>query len=140
MDGFGIHIGFGYLVMAARPDLPRDRHRRRDRALAARDGTACWRSCSTLQVVLAWFGCAVPAIGFFHPVNALLIFVVLLWIVHDTWRAASAGQPSLRATAPRLPDVRRARREGEAASPSPSAHSGWLCAVPPVSNGVVTPT
>ncbi len=40
-------------------------------------GTACSSLLLTLQVLLAWFGFEVPAIGFFHPVNALLIFVVL---------------------------------------------------------------
>ena len=39
-----------------------------------------------LQVLLAWFGFEVAAIGFFHPVNALLIFLLILWIVNDTWR------------------------------------------------------
>ena len=86
----------------------------------------------TLQVVLAWFGSAVPAIGFFHPVNALLIFTLLLWIVHDTWRGRSDGRRrgSSRPSAGRCLTC--------AAPPRPP-HSGWLCAAPPVSNGVVTP-
>ena len=43
-----------------------------------------------LQVLLAGLGFAVPAIGFFHPVNALVIFAVAAWIVRDEWRGAPA--------------------------------------------------
>ena len=61
-----------------------------------------------LQVFLAWFGFEVPAIGFFHPVNAMLIFVVLLWIVNDTWRGGRT--PGMRASSRlrlrRLPEAR----------------------------------
>ena len=50
-------------------------------------------------MILAWVGFEVPAIGFFHPVNALLIFIVLLWIVNEhlaKWtnaRASKRGAP-----------------------------------------------
>jgi 4-amino-4-deoxy-L-arabinose transferase-like glycosyltransferase len=43
-----------------------------------------------LQILLAGLGFAVPAIGFFHPVNALVIFAVAAWIVRDEWRGAPA--------------------------------------------------
>ena len=94
-----------------------------------------------LQMILAWFGFEVPAIGFFHPVNALLIFVVLLWIVNDTWRGGRTPRaPERRATGARggLTAGRAAEGERRAVS-SPFRYSGWLCAAPPVSNGVVTP-
>jgi hypothetical protein len=39
-----------------------------------------------LQLLLAWIGFAVPAVGFFHPVNALVIFGLTGWIVSDQWR------------------------------------------------------
>ena len=39
-----------------------------------------------LQVILAGAGFAVPAIGFFHPVNALFIFALAAWIARDEWR------------------------------------------------------
>jgi hypothetical protein len=40
----------------------------------------------TLQVLLAWFGFEFPVIGFFHPVNALVILGLTGWIVRDEWR------------------------------------------------------
>jgi hypothetical protein len=39
-----------------------------------------------LQIILAGLGFAVPALGFFHPVNALFIFGLAGWIVRDEWR------------------------------------------------------
>jgi hypothetical protein len=48
---------------------------------------------------LAWFGFGVPAIGFFHPVNALLIFLVAGWIAWDEWRLRrTASAPATVAT------------------------------------------
>jgi len=71
-DGFGLHAGFGYLVIllgliflviafAARVGKPR-----------------IWRNLILaglliLQLILAWVGFAVPAVGALHPVNAFLI-------------------------------------------------------------------
>ena len=43
-----------------------------------------------LQVVLAGAGTDVPAIGFFHPVNALLIFGLAGSIGFTTWRDTRA--------------------------------------------------
>jgi hypothetical protein len=51
-----------------------------------------------LQVLLAWFGFEVPAIGFFHPVNALLLFGLSGWIAWTAWR----GRPAIPA-APSAP-------------------------------------
>jgi hypothetical protein len=51
-----------------------------------------------LQVLLAWFGFEVPAIGFFHPVNALLLFGLSGWIAWTAWR----GRPTMPA-APSAP-------------------------------------
>jgi hypothetical protein len=96
-DGFGLHMGFGYviwllglifLVVGIVAEIGRWR--------LGRHGLLAL--LLTLQVVLAWFGSAVPAIGFFHPVNALLIFTLLLWIVHDTWRAGASTAPAQPAT------------------------------------------
>lgn len=86
MDGFGMHSGFGYIVWLLGLIFL---------VIGVAAGIGKWRlgrhgalfGLLTLQVLLAWFGFEVPAIGFFHPVNALLIFVLILWIVHDTWRA-----------------------------------------------------
>ena len=76
-----------------------------------------------LQVLLAWFGFEVPAIGFFHPINALLIFGLsgsMAWDVVARSRS-------------------RAGRCGRAGV-APARYSGWLCAVPPTRYGVVTPS
>jgi len=98
-DGFGIHMGFGYIVWLLGIIFL---------VIGIVAGIGRWRLgrhgllalLLTLQVMLAWFGSAVPAIGFFHPVNALLIFTLLLWIVHDTWRGGMAAEPASTAEPP----------------------------------------
>jgi hypothetical protein len=95
-DGFGLHMGFGYLIWLLGLIFL---------VIGIAAGIGRWRLgrhgvlalLLTLQVLLAWFGSAVPAIGFFHPVNALLIFTLLLWIVHDTWRGRPAAEPAQQA-------------------------------------------
>jgi len=92
-DGFGLHAGFGYLVVLLGLIFL---------VIGVIAGIGRWRlgrHCVLallliLQVLLAWFGFAVPAIGFFHPVNALLIFTLILWIVHDAWRAGGTAEPA----------------------------------------------
>ncbi len=87
-DGFGLHMGFGYIIWLLGIIFL---------VIGIIAGIGRWRLgrhgvlalLLTLQVMLAWFGSAVPAIGFFHPVNALLIFTLLLWIVHDAWRSGA---------------------------------------------------
>ncbi len=88
-DGFGLHAGFGYLVVLLGLIFL---------VIGVVAGIGKWRLgrhgvlalLLILQVLLAWFAFAVAALGFFHPVNALLIFTLLLWIVHDAWRSAGA--------------------------------------------------
>jgi hypothetical protein len=46
-----------------------------------------------VQLLLAWIGFGVPAVGFFHPVNALAITGLAVWIAWDEWRAR-AGAPA----------------------------------------------
>jgi hypothetical protein len=92
-DGFGLHMGFGYLIWLLGLVFL---------VIGIAAGIGRWRLgrhgvlalLLTLQVVLAWIGSAVPAIGFFHPVNALLIFTLLVWIVHDTWRGKATEAPA----------------------------------------------
>ena len=99
MDGFGIHAGFGYLVWLLGLIFL---------VIGVVAGIGKWRlgrhgvlfGLLTLQVLLAWFGFEVPAIGFFHPVNALLIFALLVMIVHDTWRSKAAAPPPAPAPTP----------------------------------------
>ena len=91
-DGFGLHMGFGYLVWLFGIVFL---------VIGIIAGIGRWRLgrhgvlalLLTLQVLLAWVGSEVPAIGFFHPVNAMVIVILLVWIVHDTWRA-KAGAPA----------------------------------------------
>jgi len=100
MDGFGIHAGFGYLVILLGLIFL---------VIGIIAGIGKWRLgrhgvlalLLILQLFLAWFGFEAPVIGFFHPVNALLIFIVLLWIVNDTWRGGrTPGHPSVEPPAP----------------------------------------
>ena len=86
-DSFGLHIGFGYLVVLTGLILL-------VLALVARRGrreAGALLGLLVLQVLLAWFGFEVPVIGFFHPVNALLIFGLSGWIARTAWR----GRPTM---------------------------------------------
>ena len=38
-----------------------------------------------LQMLLAWLGSAVPALGFLHAVNALAIYAVAALLAHRAW-------------------------------------------------------
>ena len=96
-DGFGLHMGFGYLVVllilvflliAFAAKVGRQRIIR----------NAVLFGLGILQIVLAWGGSGVPVVGFFHPVNALLIFALSGSLAWTTWQAAKAG-----ATAPAEP-------------------------------------
>jgi uncharacterized membrane protein YhaH (DUF805 family) len=89
-DGFGLHIGFGYLVWLAALVLL---------VLGVVAGVGRWRLGKhgvlavllTVQILLAWFGGSVPAIGAFHPLNAFVILALSLSIVWDGWQARKAG-------------------------------------------------
>jgi hypothetical protein len=89
-DGFGIHIGFGYLVWLAVMILL---------VIGVVAGVGRWRLgkhgvlalLTTFQVMLAWFGEGVPAIGAFHPLNAFVILGLTLSIVWDGWQARKAA-------------------------------------------------
>jgi hypothetical protein len=95
--GFGLHAGFGYLVVLSGLILL---------VIGAIAGIGKWRLgrhgvlalLLILQVLLAWFGFAVPVIGFFHPVNALAIFSLTGVIVFSCWRSRPATAPEAAAT------------------------------------------
>ena len=84
-DGFGLHAGIGYLVVLLGLIFLVI-------ALAARIGKPrIWRNVwlaglLVLQVLLAWFGFGVPAIGALHPINALAIFALSGSIAWAAWR------------------------------------------------------
>jgi hypothetical protein len=97
-DGWGLHAGFGYLVVlliligffiALAAGI---RGRRLGRAGAL-------FGLGILQILLAWFGFEVPVIGFFHPVNALLIFGLSGSIAWSEWRVAGVQPAAAPATA-----------------------------------------
>jgi hypothetical protein len=89
-DGFGLHAGFGYLVVLGGLVLLLI-------ALAARVGKR--RILQTLglfgllivQVLLAWIGFGVPAVGALHPINALAIFAFAGYLASTEWRMKSAA-------------------------------------------------
>jgi hypothetical protein len=89
-DGFGLHVGFGYLVVLLVLVFLLI-------AFAARVGkqrlikNAVLFGLLILQVVLAWIGEAVSAIGFFHPINALLIFGLSGSMAWTYWRSPTAS-------------------------------------------------
>jgi len=93
-DGFGIHIGFGYLVWLAVMVLL---------VIGVVAGVGKWRLGKhgvlalllTLQVLLAWFGGAVPAIGAFHPLNAFVILGLTIAIVWGGWQERKAGSAAV---------------------------------------------
>ena len=68
-DVFGMHAGFGYLVVLLGLILLVvsliARHRVKH--------TLILLGLLMLQVILAWIGFEVPWIGFFHPINAMAI-------------------------------------------------------------------
>ncbi|MGH3134534.1 MAG: hypothetical protein ACRDNY_12495 [Gaiellaceae bacterium] len=90
-DGFVAHALFGYIVILAGLVFL---------LVGLVAGVGKWRlgrhgvlfGLLILQMLLAWFGFGVPAIGFLHPVNALLLFLLAGWVAWDEWR--------LRRTAP----------------------------------------
>ena len=84
-DGWGLHVGFGYLVLLSGLLLLLF-------ALAARVGRRrVFRALGlfgliVVQILLAWFGEEVPVIGILHPINAFLILGLAGSIVYEAWR------------------------------------------------------
>jgi hypothetical protein len=91
-DGFGLHVGFGYLVVLLTLVLL---------LIAVAANVGKWRVGASgilfplliLQVVLAWIGESVAALGFIHPINALLIVGLTGWIVKSTWHGERTAAP-----------------------------------------------
>ena len=93
--GFAAHIAWGYLIVLLGLIFL---------VIGIAAGVGRWRLgrhgvlflLLILQVLLAWFGFGVPAIGFFHPVNALAISLLTGWIAWDEWRLRrGASTPAL---------------------------------------------
>jgi hypothetical protein len=81
-DVFGMHAGFGYLVVLLGLILLVV-------ALIARHRvkhTLILFGLLILQVILAWVGFEVPWIGFFHPINAMAIAGLSGFLVMSEFR------------------------------------------------------
>ena len=86
-DGFGLHAGLGYpIVLGILIAVIL--------ALLARPGartvwlTALAFGLGIVQIILAWTGGEWPAVGAFHPVNALVILGLLGSLTGREWRLA----------------------------------------------------
>lgn len=98
MDGFGLHAGFGYLVILSGLILM---------VMGLIAGIGKWRLgrhgllflLLFIQLWLAWIGFAVPfPVGFLHPINAFLILALVSWIVWDEWQRRKAAPAATAAT------------------------------------------
>ncbi len=91
---FSPHIALGYLLVPAALILV-------ILALIARGGRIKWSVIAfglfIAQVLLAWLAYSVPALGFLHPINALLILGTLGKIAHGEWRRTTEppSQPAV---------------------------------------------
>jgi heme A synthase len=90
-DSFGLHIGFGYLVLLgglltvilallARAGRPRVMH------------SVVIFVLLIVQVLLAWFGFEIPVIGTLHPLNAFLILGAVGALTMREWRGDGMGR------------------------------------------------
>jgi hypothetical protein len=85
-DVFGLHAGFGYLVVLIGLILLivsligriRVKH------------TLILFVLLIVQVLLAWFGFEVPWIGFFHPINAVVVTGLAGYLTVSEWRGRPA--------------------------------------------------
>jgi heme A synthase len=99
-DSFGLHIGFGYLLvlgglitliiaLVARPGRPRVMH------------SLVIFVLLIVQVLLAWFGTAVPGVfGALHPLNAFLILGAVGALTMREWRGDGMGPATPEPVAP----------------------------------------
>ena len=88
-DLWGLHTGWGYLVLLGALVLLAI-------AATARVGkrrvlhTAGLFGLVVVQILLAWFGEEVPAIGALHPLNAFLVLGMSAWLAMTAWRGEAA--------------------------------------------------
>jgi hypothetical protein len=86
-DLFGLHMGFGYIVILAGLIFL---------AIGVAAGIGRWRLgrhgllalILVIQLFLAWIGGSVPELGFLHPINALFIFALSGWIAWTEWKSS----------------------------------------------------
>ncbi len=94
MDGFGLHAGFGYLVILLGLIFM---------LIGIAAGIGKWRLgrhgllflLLFIQLWLAWIGFELPfPVGFLHPINATLIVALSSWDLVDEWQRRKAGTPA----------------------------------------------
>jgi hypothetical protein len=101
-DGWGLHIGFGYLVFLMTLVAV-------ILALLARPGkrtvlmTVGALVLVMVQIVLAWIGGTVPAVGALHPLNAFIILALVGTLAGSQWREKKMGMSSQAAPAAPAP-------------------------------------
>jgi hypothetical protein len=101
-EGWGLHIGFGYLVFLMTIVAV-------VLALLARPGkrtvlmTVGALALVFVQIVLAQIGEDVPAVGALHPINAFLILGLIGSLAGSQWRAKKMGMTSQPAPATPAP-------------------------------------
>jgi hypothetical protein len=89
-DWFGPHAAVGYLLVLVALLLVIVALASRDGRL--RRGAGLLFGLMIVQVLLAWLGDGVWALGFLHPINALAIFGVSAMLAAAEWRPAH-GRP-----------------------------------------------
>jgi hypothetical protein len=101
-DGFGAHIGLGYLIFLGAVIAV-------ILVLLARPGkrpvlmTVGLLALVMVQIVLAWIGGTVPAVGALHPINAFIILGLVGALAGGQWRAKKMGMGSHAGLAPPAP-------------------------------------
>jgi hypothetical protein len=86
-DLFGLHMGFGYIVILAGLVFL---------AIGLAAGIGKWRLgrqgllalLLVIQLFLAWIGGSTPELGFLHPLNAVVIFILAGWIAWSEWKSS----------------------------------------------------
>ena len=87
-DWFGAHAGVGYLLVLLSLLLLLVALASRDGRL--RRGAGLLFGMMIVQVLLAWLGGGVWALGWLHPINALGIFAVSGMLAAAEWRGSGA--------------------------------------------------
>ena len=99
-DGFGLHAGWGYLVILLGLIFM---------VIGIGAGIGKWRLgrhgllflLLFVQLWLAWIGFELPfPVGFLHPINAMVITGLCGWIAWDEWQLWRARKAGVAAPAP----------------------------------------
>src|SRR5262249_2237686 len=95
---FGPHVAFGYLLVLSIILYAVFSLFTRDRRLMKIGGIAV--GLFILQVLLAWLGDGVPALGWLHPLNALVILAYTGRNAYAAWQERAVAVEASPATVP----------------------------------------